>query len=525
LRIRNISHLGGRAATDQALTFWSLFDVRTIGESLAALKRLLFESLPVLVFTALGFLVMGYHPGLEDDGVYLTAVKANLNPALYPYNSGFFRLQTQATLFDTWMAHFVRLTGMSVDWAELFWHLTSLFFILWASNRIAKQVFAEKTAQWAAVAMVSAMLTLPVAGTALNIADQHLHPRNLATALILLAVSRILDGKRLHAIVLLLLAFLLHPIMAALGLSFCLFLGFAVSQQDPRRVRPPARVLAAAAPLGWIFEPANPAWKQALDTRTYYFIYQWQWYEWLGALAPLFLFWLLWRVARKHGEARLAQLAFAIFAYGMFHQIVAIVMLTPQTLVRLAPLQPMRYLQLIYVFLVLIAGGLLGRFLLKATVWRWAVYLLVINSSMFLVQSKFIDEGAHLDLPWTEAANPWLQAFNWVRVNTPVDAYFALDPHYLAAKGEGYRSFRALAERSQLADAIKDPAVATQVPSLAPEWQRQQLAQEGWPEFRLADFKRLKSTFGVNWVVVSQPSPGGLYCPWHNATLSVCRIP
>jgi hypothetical protein len=525
LRTRNVDQPAGSATTGETLQFVSLFGYRTIEESLVELKRLLFDSLPALLFTALGFLVMGYHPGLEDDGVYLTAVKADLNPALYPHNSGFFRLQTQATLFDTWMAHFVRLTGMSVAWAELFWHLASLFFILWASNRIAKRIFAEKPAQWAAVAMVSAMLTLPVAGTALNIADQHLHPRNLATALILLAVSRILDGKRLHAVFLLLVAFLLHPIMAALGLSFCLFLGLAVSQPVPRRVRPRARVLVAAAPLGWMFEPANPAWKQALDTRGYYFLYQWQWYEWLGALAPLFLFWLLWRLARKHGETRLAQLAFAIFAYGTFHQLVAIAILTPQSLARLTPLQPMRYLQLIYVFLALIAGGLLGRFLLQAKVWRWAVYLLVINSSMFAVQSEFIDEGAHLELPWTETANPWLQAFNWVRANTPVDAYFALDPHYLAAPGEGYRSFRALAERSQLSDAVKDPAVATQVPSLAPEWQRQQLAQKGWPDFRLGDFERLKSTFGVNWVVVSRPSPGGLDCLWHNATLSVCRIP
>jgi hypothetical protein len=35
----------------------------------------------VLLFTLIGFAVMGYHPGLEDDGIYLTAVKARLNPS------------------------------------------------------------------------------------------------------------------------------------------------------------------------------------------------------------------------------------------------------------------------------------------------------------------------------------------------------------------------------------------------------------------------------------------------------------
>ena len=72
--------------------------------------------------------------------------------------------------------------------------------------------------------MVAAMFTLPVAGTALNMADQHLHPRNLATAMILLAVWRILDGKRWQAAPLLLVAFLMHPLMAAMGISFCFFL-------------------------------------------------------------------------------------------------------------------------------------------------------------------------------------------------------------------------------------------------------------------------------------------------------------
>ena len=232
-------------------------------------KRLLQEFLPILLFTALGFLVMGYHPGLEDDGVYLTGVKADLNPALFPHDSDFFRLQLQATVFDGWMAHFVRWTGMPVAWAELLWQLAALFLILWASKRIAEQVFAERRSEWAAVAMVAAMFTLPVAGTALNIADQHLHPRNLATALILIAVARILEGRRWQAIPLLVLSFVLHPLMAALGVCFCGSLTLALLEPAPFRLRAVRNSLAAAVPLGWIFEPSSPAWREALDTRTY----------------------------------------------------------------------------------------------------------------------------------------------------------------------------------------------------------------------------------------------------------------
>ena len=45
----------------------------------------------ILTFSVLGFGVMGYHPGIEDDGVYLTAVKADLNPALFPHDAAFFK--------------------------------------------------------------------------------------------------------------------------------------------------------------------------------------------------------------------------------------------------------------------------------------------------------------------------------------------------------------------------------------------------------------------------------------------------
>ncbi len=185
--------------------------MEAVGDFRLKRKRISLELLGVLLFTVLGFVVMGYHPGLEDDGVYLTAVKADLNPALYPYNANFFRLQMEATVFDKWMACFVRWTGMPVAWAELFWQLVSLFLILWAVKKIADRLFAEDCARWAGVAFVAAMFTLPVSGTALYMVDQHLHPRSLATGLILLAVWRIFEQKRWQAALLLLMAFLTAP--------------------------------------------------------------------------------------------------------------------------------------------------------------------------------------------------------------------------------------------------------------------------------------------------------------------------
>jgi hypothetical protein len=479
----------------------------------------------VLAFSIFGFAVMGYHPGIEDDGVYLSAVKSDLNPALYPHDSEFFRVQLQATLFDKWVADFIHLTHIPVAATELLWQFASIVLMILGCWGIARALFPQARAQWAGVALVAAMFTLPVSGTALYLADQHLHPRNLATALILLAVSRIMVGQHLQSVPLLLLSFVLHPIMAAFGISFCFFLTIALLDPVHVWLRSLRSSLAAAVPLGWIFESPTPIWRQALQTRRYLFLYQWTWYEWLGALAPLFLFWLLWRIAQRHGETHLARFALAVFAYGVFQQAVAMIMLGSPSLIRLTPLQPMRFLQLIYCFMALLAGCLLGKFLLKASVWRWAVFLLVINAGMFAAQRALFPSSEHLELPGMRLSNPWLQAFAWIRINTPTDAYFALDPRYLEAPGEDSHSFRALAERSQLADAIKDTAMVTQVPELGPTWEHQVAAQAGWNNFKLADYERLRSEFGVNWVLVNYPQPAGLPCSWHNSTLSVCRVP
>jgi hypothetical protein len=442
-------------------------------------------------------------------------------------------MQMHFSAFDTWMARFVEGTGIQLAWAELLWQWISIFLIVWSCWSIIRRLFEEEAARWAGVAMLVAMFTLPVAGTALYIADQYLHPRNLATAFILFAVSRILAGKVWQAVPLVAVAFALHPLMGAFGVSFCLVL--TLTFFEPLRVHlrslragpisEGAAPVAAMIPLGWIFDPPSQTWLEALHTRHWFRLYEWTWYEWLGAIGPLLVFWLVARTARKHGETTLARFSAALLIYGVSQQALAMLLLGPKELIVFSSLEPMRYLQLVYVFLALIGGAYLGKYALKANPWRWAVFLLVANGGMFFAQREIFAATPHIELPTMTSANPWLQAFDWIKRNTPQDAYFALDPNYMAAPGEDNHGFRALAERSVLSDALKDTAVISKVPELGPVWHRQQLAQSGWPHFQLADFERLKAEFGVDWVLVSYPSAVGLVCRWHNDTVSVCEIP
>src|SRR6202162_2219786 len=101
------------------------------------------------VLTMFALLIMGYHPGLEDDAFYLAAIKRNLNPALYPHDAEFFRLQFQATIFDKLIAFSIRLTNLPLPWIVLLWQLTAIFFVLHGCWRNSRRCFYEAAAHWA----------------------------------------------------------------------------------------------------------------------------------------------------------------------------------------------------------------------------------------------------------------------------------------------------------------------------------------------------------------------------------------
>jgi len=502
---------------------------------------------------------MGYHPGLEDDAFYLAAIKKNLNPALFPHDADFFRLQFQATIFDKLIAFSVRLTHLPLAWAALLWQLAAIFLLLHGCWRIARRCFSDGAAQWAAVGLVAALLTLPVSGTGILLADQYLHPRTLATAAILAAVVAVIDRRPWLAGILLAVAFAIHAIMASFGIVFCAFLWWSL-----RGWRRESTVAAALLPLGyvipfgWIFEPASDAWRQAAATRSFYFIARWAWYEWFGIFAPLALliglkYFLQGRVKVATSDSSvestaLVPLVVALIYYGVFQTVAGLAIMLPPSLERLRPFEPMRYLHLLYLMFFLIVGGLLGRYVLRRHFYRWALLFVPLGAGMFYAQREMFPATAHLELPGVATQNSWLDAFTWIRQNTPVDSLFALDPHYVELPGEDYHGFRALAERSVLADAVKDGGMAARVPRLAPRWLKEVRAQSAWKNFQAADFARLREQFGVNWIILShsdalvangagvsalisnpvtanaREQAAGITCPYQNRELLVCRL-
>ena len=100
--------------------------------------------------------------------------------------------------------------------------------------------------------------------------------------------------------------------------------------------------------------------------------------------------------------------------------------------------------------------------------------------------------------------------------------FFALDPRYMLSPGEDQHGFRAIAERSSLADETKDSGAVSLFPALALEWKTE--VQEETREFAAHDFQALASEYNVTWIVTSRPAPAGLTCPYANRALLVCRV-
>jgi hypothetical protein len=173
---------------------------------------------------------------------------------------------------------------------------------------------------------------------------------------------------------------------------------------------------------------------------------------------------------------------------------------------------------------MIFSGVVLGECLLKDQAWRWLLVFAPACLGMFLAQRALFPQSSHIEWPWAKSQNPWVQAFEWSRENTPVTAMFALDPYYMRVPGEDVNGFRAIAQRSMLADAVKDSGAVSMFPPLAEEWHRQVSARKDWTHFKMSDYRRLHEQFGVDWVVLQQPVLQELECPYQNPTVAVCRV-
>ncbi len=471
------------------------------------------DVLLLLALTAAAALLHGYHFGVEDQAIYLPAIQRQLDPAFCPHFAEFFLQQPQFTLFPALMAATSRALHAPLDAVLFAWWLLTIFLLLLGALQISRRCFSDPAAQWAGVATIVALLSLPVTNTGVQILAQYLHPRGMATAALLFALTAALD-RRPRALAWLALAAAIHPTMAFFGAFHILFLAW-----NAPRLHAPAFLLSFFAP-----QPLNLAWHEALHARRFLWPLQWHWYEWLGVAGPLALLGWFSRLGKRDANAQLARLSRRLLLSGSLGVATALVITSAPGLERFAVLEPMRVLHLLYFLFFLLAGGLAGQYLLRHRPLRWALLFVPLCAAMLYANHRQFPASPQIEWPGRAVRNDWVEAFAWVRQNTPRDALFALDPVYMERPGEDQHAFSALAERSMLADYTKGRGVAAQFPDLAYAWRAQVHARDNWSKFQAEDFRRLRLRYGVTWVVLEQPGTGGLACPFANARVVVCRV-
>lgn len=483
-----------------------------------------------LALTPIVFLVNGYHPFADDGAIYVAEIRRLLDPQLYPHNAAFVLASSSDSIFTHVLALVVSATRLPLAGLLLGCQLLSIFLFLLAAGRVADRLFARSSARWGALLAVACSFTLPVAGTALFVMDPYVTPRSFSTPINLLAVAACFEGGLWSTAFWLLLSALVHPLMAAYALVLVVMLRIALASSGRQRAIRMAAfgltgfLVSAAIFIATLHVSPNLASSQAALSRSYFFLVSWHWYEYLGLVFPL----LLLLAGALRGQGRPGAAAGAMFAVGLTALMIALCFVHPSGSFFLARLQPLRAYHILYAVGLLLGGGWMGSRLERfrhGKAWIAAVLCAGVLSAMFAAQRLTYGASAPVEWPWSQPRNRWEQAFLWIRRNTPQTAMFALDARYIEYPGEDSQGFRAIAERSMLADWYKDGGIASEFPVAQAVWRREVPATEGLNEATDEQRIRRLRPLGATWLVLPAQSETRFRCPYQNSEVRVCRIP
>lgn len=506
------------------------------------------------VLTLFAVLVHGYHPYTEDGGVYLTGARRLLDPSLYPRDTAFVTAPTRFSIFAPFVAGLTRLSGLGgssgLALVVLLLHVATVWATLASSWLLACRCFPERRARSGGVLLLACWLGLPVAGTSLLLMDPYLTARSFATPCLLLALAGVLqstsarepnqekqaaNGRR-RGLALwagsIVVATLMHPLMAAYAVGASVLLAWIRVSRAATRALGLAGIGLAALAAAWIvhaFAPAEPpGYTQVALSRSYWFLARWRWYELAGIAGPVAVLTAFAVRDRSHppdeGSATRALALAGICAAFLATAVSAIFVHQRGPDYLVARLQPMRELEFVYVALIMLLGGWLGRAVLGGRPWRWVAAALLLSVPLYVAARRTTSHSRAIELPWEPPVNAWSQAFVWIRDHAPGDALFALYPDYVKTTGEDAQSFRAIAERSVLADYSKDGGEASIAPQLTKAWVRAQAAQQGLATESDAARRSKLVPLGVSWIVIEAGRPTGLDCPYRNSAVKVCRL-
>ncbi len=429
--------------------------------------------LRILGLTAAALLIHGYHCGVEDAEIYVPAARKLLQPSLYPFAPEFFLSHGHLSLFGSILAWTAQLTHMSLDWTLLCWYVVSLFATLASCWLLVTACFHAPRAHWTAMLVMTAVLTMPATNTGLLLIDPYISARSFSTPLTLFTLASALECRFSRVVIAMLLTALIHPQM----LVYLLFLigVMWIADRSKRAVLEPIPALPSVVgvlPSGFHLAHASGAYREALYSRDYFFLYNWTWYHWLGMLAPLAILAWFWRGNVRGTRSGFQRISLALIPFGLLSIAAAVLLSSSPEFEMFVRLQPLRSFHLITFIFVLLLAGVAGEYLGQSRKWVPVAFFVPLAVGMFLVARQTYPNSPQIELPAKTSSNSWVNTLLWIRQNTPADAVFAVDSHYFKESLSDVHGFRAISARSSLADYYKDSGVVSLFPALADEWKQ-----------------------------------------------------
>lgn len=486
----------------------------------------------LLLASALAVAMLGYHPYAEDGGIYSSALSLRLDASLFPAYRGFVVAHTGKSLFVPLVAGFVHWSHLSQQTAMFVLYVLSVVATLAALHRLARVLLPLQRQQRWATLLMAVTLGMPVGGTSLYLVDPYLTARSFSTPLLVMALTTMVQKRYGLTAACVVAAFAIHPLMTTWVLLPLFFVW--LQQRSARPVRDSILsglgLIVVMGVLQWALPADAAAVRAASLSRGYWFLSQWQWYEWIGLIAPCVFLRAFAAMARRndtfHSEARVlagavtaAMVAIATASMLWVH--------TGNAAFLLARVQPLRLLHPVYlVFLVLLAGWLarMGRPSWQ-TYTAAGILLSAAAGGMLFLQRTTYPNSPHMEVPGMARSTSYEMAARWIRDHTPREAVIAMDAHYTTAHGEDAQMMRAISLRSNVPDAAKDGGIASVMPALADAWLAGSSAQEGLAKATDAERVARVKPLGAGWLLLPVEAITMFPCPYENSVAKVCRIP
>ena len=411
--------------------------------------------------------VGGYRYGVQDQSFYVPAVLQQLDPGLYQRDAEILGAQDIFFIFDEALAYLVHLTGLSVPVIFFIVFLVGLALLGAATAAMGWSLYGS----WWTAAVLTVGLTLRhrISMPGVNTLEAYLHPRMLAFAVGVWALTLFLRGRPWFALALTVAAAGLHPTMA---LWFFVLIGTAVLISDQPLRRPlltagiclaPASLWIAVTVLGDRFVRMDPDWLALMVHKTYLFSTDWTWTAWLANLGTAALLFAIYLYRRRRGLISTRETGLMAGCAALLLLFIATLPLVEMRIALAVQLQIGR----IFWLLDFLALASLAWLVTESDVWerwRWApgiarrVALGVILLTA-LVRGSYVSFIEHPERPVVAsgpADSDWTRAMEWI-ARTPRGSHVLADPAHAWRHGT---SVRVTGERDVFLEEVKDPALA-----------------------------------------------------------------